>query len=319
MISVIIVSYNAESSISRCIDSIINQTYQNFELIIINDGSTDKTLEIIDKYEIKDKRIIKISRENKGVANSRQEGLDISKGEYSIFVDSDDWVEPDFLESLLNCAIKDNADMVICDMLAEYCDKTEYMYQAPKSLNGDIILGQLLQGLHGSLCNKLISKKAYQSTGIRFLPNLNCCEDLYVVMALVSKGISVSYCNRALYHYDKTINNNSISNNWLDFDVSRRIEFIKSIESFIQTDYQRKCYDDYVGGVAYTATASSKTACPDYKGLFKEFLPQIRRANIPRFKKVICELRLNGIIIPTRIIKKIRLYIRNKKNNKKNE
>lgn len=318
MISVIIVTYNAELTISRCIDSIINQTYQDFELIIINDGSTDKTLEVINSYEKKDARIIKISRENKGVARSRQEGLEISKGEYTIFVDSDDWVEPDFIESLHNCAIRDNADMVICDMLVEYYDRTEYMSQSPKSVESEILLGLFLKELHGSLCNKLISKNAYQRTGVRFLPNLNCCEDLYIVMALVAQGISVAYCNQALYHYDKSSNNNSITNNWLDFDVSKRIEFIKSIKPFIHTDYQRQCYDDYIGAVAYTATASSKSACSDYIRLFKEFLPQIRRSNIPKFKKLICEFRLKGITIPTYFVKKIRLYIRNKNNKKRN-
>lgn len=318
MISVIIVVYNAEKSIKRCIDSIINQTYKDFELIIINDGSTDGTLDIISSYEKNDARIIIISRENLGVARSRQEGLDISSGEYSIFVDADDWVEPDFLEVMMSKAVSSMADMVICDMYVEYNNKIEYSCQKPRDLNSDVVLGQMLYELHGSLCNKLISKSAYTRTGVRFLKDLNCNEDQYVVMALLSNDISVSYCNRALYHYDKTINNNSISNSWLNFDVSKRIYFVKSIESFIISEYQKQCYYDFIGRFAYTATASPKSACPNYRLLFKEYWPQILKSNIPLHKKIICKLRLIGIIIPVRWVKIIRLSIRNLKNNIKN-
>lgn len=318
MISVIVVTYNAELSIARCIDSIINQTYKDFELIIINDGSTDNTQEIIKKYEKIDKRIVTQSRENLGVAASRQEGLDLAKGDYTIFVDSDDWVEPDFLESLLNCATEAKADMVICDMLVEWWNRTEYLSQKPREIRADIILGQMLKELHGSLCNKLISKSAYTRTGVRFLPGLNCGEDQYVVIALLSKHITVSYCNKALYHYDKTRNNNSITNKWLDFDVVKRVHFIKSIEPLICSAYQEQCFYDFIGSVAYTATASSKAACPNYKALFKEFSPYIKRSHIPLHKKIICLLRLKGIVIPTRLVKKIRIYHRNKNNKIKN-
>lgn len=319
MISVIVVAYNAEKSISRTIDSIINQTYRDFELIIINDGSTDKTLDIINDYAKKDNRIIKISRTNLGVVQSRQEGLDLSRGEYSIFVDADDWVESDFLESLYCTAIASKSDMVICDMQVEYAYKTEYLSQTPKELKSDVILGQMLRELHGSLCNKLIAKSVYLRTGVRFLPDLNCCEDQYVVIALLSNNIKVSYCNKALYHYDKTINNDSITNKWLDFPVYKRIQFIKSVKQFINTDFQKFCYNNYIGAVAYTATASSRIACPNYKELFQEYKPQIMSANIPRYKKIICLLRLKGINIPVRLIKHLRLYIRNKNNSKKNE
>lgn len=319
MISVIVVTYNAELSIAKCIDSITNQTYKDFELIIINDGSTDKTLEIIKKYEKIDKRIVTKSRENLGVAASRQEGLDLAKGDYTIFVDSDDWVEPNFLESLLNCATEAKADMVICDMLVEWWNRTEYLSQKPREIKADIILGQMLKELHGSLCNKLIAKSAYTRTGVRFLSGLNCGEDQYVVIALLSNNISVAYCNLALYHYDKTINNGSITNKWLDFEVHKRVQFIKSIKPFICTNFQKMCYDNYIGSTAYTATASSKSACPNYKELFQEFLPHIQRANIPKHKKIICKLRIKGIMVPTRLVKIVRLYFRDKHNNKKNE
>lgn len=308
MISVIVISYNAERTIARCIDSILGQTYRDFELIIINDGSSDGTVDIIRKYSEVDSRIRIHSRSNKGVAYTRQEGLDMAVGEYSIFVDADDWVEPDFLESLYRRAVTSEADMVMCDMLVERRNKTEYLSERPKSLDAALLLGQMINELHGSLCNKLISKDAYLRTGTRFLPDLDCCEDQYVVIALLSKNISVSYIDRALYHYDKTANEASITNNWLDFPVKKRVHFIKSIEPYVVSEYQRQCYSNYIGAVAYTATASSRAACPNYRELFGELLPYIKQAQIPAHKKIISCLRLMGIVVPTRLVKLTRRY-----------
>lgn len=316
MISVIVITYNAERSIARCIDSIINQTFKDIELIILNDGSTDKTLSIINSYKEIDNRLIIISRENRGVARSRQEGLDLSKGEFSVFVDSDDWVEPDFLEALYNKAIATKSDMVICDMFVEWGNRTEYSCQKPRDEKADTIFGQMFMELHGSLCNKLIAKSAYIRSGVR-MPNFDCCEDQYVVMLLLSNNISVSYCNRALYHYDKAQNDASITNKWSNFKVSKRIEFIKSIRSLVRNEYQAQCYDNYIGAIAYSAAGSPKVACPNYRELFEEFWTNIRRSNLPKCKKIICLLRIRGIVIPVRFIRSVRLYLKDKVNLKR--
>ena len=100
LISIIIPVYNAEKYLKKCLDSVINQTYKNLEIILVDDGSTDKSPEICDKYAEKDSRIIVLHKENGGVSSSRNAGLDIFKGEYLSFVDSDDYVEPDYIEYL---------------------------------------------------------------------------------------------------------------------------------------------------------------------------------------------------------------------------
>lgn len=311
IISIIVLCYNAEQTIARCLNSILRQTFAEFELIIINDGSTDGTLDIVLEYARKDHRIRVVTRENLGVAKSRQEAIDLATGVYSIFVDSDDWVERDFISSLYSCALETKAEMVMCDMLVERRNGTEYLCEKPRSLTADVILGQMIKELHGSLCNKLIARSAYLRTGVRFLPDLNCCEDQYVVMALLAGQIKVAYVNRALYHYDKRANCNSITNNWLDIPISQRIYFIKSIRPFIITDFQNRCYNNYIASVAYTATASPRSACPNYRELFEEFMPNIQKSEIPRHKKIIAYLRMNGIVIPTRLVKLSRKYIQN--------
>lgn len=311
IISVAVIAYNSEATIARCINSLLKQSFLDFELLLLNDGSTDRTLEIMREYADLDARITVITRHNLGVSLSRQEAIDRAHGRYTIFVDADDWVEPDFLEALYSTALESQADMVMCDMLVERIGKTEYLCEKPKSSDAATILGQMIKELHGSLCNKLIAKSAYKKTGVRFLPGLNCCEDQYVVIALLSNNISVGYINRALYHYDKTANQSSITNNWLDFPVEKRLHFIKSIEPFIITEYQKKQYYNYVGSVAYTATASPKSACPNYTQLFHELWPYIKQSKLPQYKKIICYFRLKGIWVPTRLVKISRRYIYN--------
>lgn len=110
LISVIIPMYNASQFIRKCITSILNQTYKNFELLIINDGSTDNSLELCNKF--KDKRIKVINQENKGSEHARLTGIKQSKGEYICFIDADDWIAKDYLQKLITPAKKYNVDIV---------------------------------------------------------------------------------------------------------------------------------------------------------------------------------------------------------------
>lgn len=119
-ISIIVPVYKAEKYLNRCVDSILAQTFTDFELLLIDDGSPDKSGEICDEYARKDSRVRVIHKENGGVSSARQRGLDESIGEYTIHADPDDWVEPTMLEELYNKANKEDADMVICDFFYEY-------------------------------------------------------------------------------------------------------------------------------------------------------------------------------------------------------
>ena len=115
LISIIVPVYNVERYLDDCLKSLINQTYKNIEIIIINDGSTDKSLDIVKKYKEIDKRIVLIDRENKGVLYSKVEGYKKSRGKYITYVDSDDWIEQDAIETLYNYIIEYDADVVKAD------------------------------------------------------------------------------------------------------------------------------------------------------------------------------------------------------------
>ena len=115
LISIIIPVYNVEQYLSRCIDSVINQTYKNLEIILIDDGSTDDSGEICDEYALKDNRIKVMHKQNGGVSSARNEGLDISKGNYIGFIDSDDFIEKDMYEFLYDLLTKNNCDISCCN------------------------------------------------------------------------------------------------------------------------------------------------------------------------------------------------------------
>jgi len=115
LISIIIPIYNVEKYLKQCIDSIINQTYINLEIILVDDGSTDNCGKICDEYGLKDNRIKVIHKQNGGLSSARNAGLDIAKGEYIGFIDSDDYVEKDMYENMYNTALKTNTKLVICN------------------------------------------------------------------------------------------------------------------------------------------------------------------------------------------------------------
>ena len=132
-ISVIVPVYKAEKYLSRCVNSILGQTFSDFELILIDDGSPDKSGILCEEFAKKDARIRVIHQKNQGVSAARQKGLDNATGEYVIHADPDDWVEPDWLETLYLEAERTKADMVMCDFERVYSDKTFYCSQKNKS------------------------------------------------------------------------------------------------------------------------------------------------------------------------------------------
>lgn len=120
LVSIIIPAYNAYLHIDNCIHSIVNQTYNDLEIIIINDGSTDKTLDLLNKWRVLDKRIKVLNQENSGVSNSRNIGIKISTGDYLAFVDSDDTISKYYIEFLIKSKLENSCDLSICRISNSY-------------------------------------------------------------------------------------------------------------------------------------------------------------------------------------------------------
>ena len=113
LVSIIVPVYNAQKGLSRCLESICSQTYQELEIIVLNDGSTDDSLAICEQFRAKDPRIVVVDKENEGVSRTRNAGLTLAQGDYIQFVDSDDALDPDYTQNLVQAALEHNADLVI--------------------------------------------------------------------------------------------------------------------------------------------------------------------------------------------------------------
>lgn len=209
-ISVICPVYQAENYIRRCIDSVLNQHHTDFELILVDDGSTDQSGAICDEYAEKDSRVRVIHQPNGGVCSARNRGVDEAKGEYSIHVDPDDWVEPDFLSALYEKAVSEGADVVFSDYYLQYHDRQFLQKQQPTALSHEVVVDDLLHRLHGSCWNKLLRRSIYTEHNIRFPEGLTIWEDLYFNVLVCSHEVKVAYVDRALYHYDFSSNTNSL-------------------------------------------------------------------------------------------------------------
>ena len=239
LISVIVPVYNAEKYLHRCVDSILAQTFTDFELILIDDGSIDCSRTICEKYATNDKRIKVIHKSNGGVASARQMGVDNALGNYTIHADPDDWVEPTMLEELYKKAIEKDADMVICDFYVQTCNTCITRTQRiSEESSEDTLLALLSHKLHGSLCNKLIRLECYKKFNIRFVEGLNFCEDYLVCIKMLKNDIKVAYLNKAFYYYDQFTNDNSITRKYTLDTYKQRLFFINELKSTLEGKYK---------------------------------------------------------------------------------
>jgi len=277
-ISVIVPIYMAEDYLYRCVDSILAQSFIDFELLLIDDGSPDVSGIICDDYAARDRRVRVFHKENGGVSSARQMGMDYAIGEYLIHVDPDDWVEPSMLEELYTKAKEENVDMVICDFYEEHRKRTIYAKQCPKSLESEVVLRQmLLQQLHGSCCNKLIRRDCYIRYKITFPVDVTCWEDLYVTCELLRNGCSITYLNKAFYHYDCFTQDNSLVHKVSLKKLHSFINVITHFESVLDPlSFQKELYylKKCTKTVAFIDNHISET---DYRLLFSEINDQIQK------------------------------------------
>ncbi|PJN89264.1 glycosyltransferase family 2 protein [Bacillus sp. mrc49] len=189
-VSVIIPVYNVENYLERCLDSIINQTYNNLDIIIINDGSTDKSYSIAKSYANNDKRITLLNQKNQGQAKARNVGISICTGDYILFVDSDDWIEKNCVQKCLDSVLRTKSELVVFDI--RLFKQNEIKYE-----NFDLTIFNS----HSGPCNKFFSKQLWKD---KKFPEHYWYEDLGVIPVIVGKCINKVKLNEALYNYDFT-------------------------------------------------------------------------------------------------------------------
>lgn len=211
-ISIIVPIYQEETNLCRCLNSILSQTFEEIEVLLIDDGSEDRSREICEEYARADSRVRFFSKPHSGVSDTRQLGMNYAVGEYVIYCDSDDWIENNMLETLYKNAKETDADVVVCDYWIEYREKRKVHKEfSEKFVSSKDICGQL-QNFSFCLWNKLIRRTYIVQNNLRFLPNIYYAEDLYLNFMLLNLRPHISYIQQPFYHYDRR-NEKSLTHN----------------------------------------------------------------------------------------------------------
>lgn len=202
IISIVIPVYNVETYLRLCLDSVLAQTFTDWECILVDDGSQDNSGKICDEYAAKDARIKVVHKENEGSSAARTAGLDAAKGQYCVFVDADDWVDADYLEKMEKAA-KDGADVVLCDYYMNNDTTEQYIKNGPTSCDPKTVINEILsRKLHAGLWNKMFTRELCTGSDVCF-PKYNYYEDMYFLISVLQHAKKITYLPppSATYHY----------------------------------------------------------------------------------------------------------------------
>ncbi|MGL6058973.1 MAG: glycosyltransferase family 2 protein [Culicoidibacterales bacterium] len=245
-VSVIIAAYNIEKYIDKCIESIVNQTLRKIEVIVVNDGSTDSTLEIIKGKAGKDNRIKIVDKQNAGLIEARKSGLAVAKGEYLLFVDGDDWLELEALDVLYKKATSDNYDIVCYNAYWSFDDYKEKVRTFSDSCGKDYLENLFLSQIKPAIWAKFIKKSYIETNEIEFASHISYAEDLATVASLLMHNPKVGFEKANLYNYYQR--ENSISKT-ITPNILRDLE--EAVRIIGMNLKKNKLYDIYENAYKY--------------------------------------------------------------------
>ena len=241
LISIIVPIFNTEKHLHQCLDSILSQSYENFECLLINDGSTDASASICREYIAKDARFRYFEKENGGVSSARNLGIERSGGAYITFIDSDDWVEFDYLEVLYSAIIQETADISVSSYRTYEMSKNQWLFHAFKRvehqkvfsrqelLNQLMFLDSLDSSYRFASC-KLVRKSVL--TGIWFNESTHLGEDMEFWFKLYLIAEKSVFSNRDTYVYRRDLNDSRYATlKHIKSDVQQRLNFISFLRA----------------------------------------------------------------------------------------
>ncbi|MBQ6217757.1 MAG: glycosyltransferase [Erysipelotrichaceae bacterium] len=249
-LSIVVPVYNTESYLKRCLDSIVGQSFTDFELILVDDGSKDNSSVICDRYGKSDDRIKVIHKENEGVSIARNTGMTVAKGEYLTVVDSDDWLETEMYQSMFKYIDEYELDVVMCDCIKEYSNKSEvytheirpgfYSLEQIKNEYYPHLLMMENVEYPATISNYLIvwRRSITSDNNLQYLGGVRNSEDLLFGAQIMSLARSFYYMKgQALYHYcirDNSASNSFLCNGWNDFKqvYTESIRFFSNIDEY---------------------------------------------------------------------------------------
>ena len=246
LISIIIPVYNTGEYLYKCLDSILNSTYQNLEIIVINNGSDDPvTNRILDEYAKKDERISYYRKDNEGIAKTRNFGLDHLKGEYVMFVDSDDFIDRDMIQKMYETIINKDVDIVECAFVIEkgpfkICRKRykDHFYDNHETLKGL----EINTGINNYLWAKLYRSILFE--GVRFKEDYRGFEDVEIMPRIFAKSKGLYTLKQRFYHY--VMRRGSYTNH-MTYKISDEMfkafkaqeDYLNTLDEYVYSNYQQ--------------------------------------------------------------------------------
>lgn len=309
-LSIIVPVYNVKAFLPECLDSLVNQSIDDFEIILIDDGSSDGSADIIRDYQLRYPELVKSKFiDNGGQGRARNFGIEMAKGEYLGFVDSDDWVALDMYEKMYNKAKAENADIVVCDFVEKFSDGRENYLCA--ALQDELLASA------GSACNKIFRSSIVEN--IRFPQGL-WYEDFYFSAIMLIKSRRTVFMNDALYFYrrgqESTMHNNNSRKN---------LDIVKIFDMLGEYMLTRDMKDDFefllinhVGIDSINRLASQlvpdKDAISTLRKYVKKYIPRLGASNAFRKesfnRRLICWLNCNGLHTVSQDLLKFKLSAR---------
>lgn len=296
LISVIVPIYKVEKYIDRCVDSILAQSFADFELILVDDGSPDKCPQICDEYAKKDSRIRVIHKENGGLSDARNAGIDIAEGEWLAFIDSDDYVHEDYLKSMYNAAIENNADLAVCDFVRVNDDEEviedEHRFDELVTEDKNAMFEHLYSNWRiRPAWNKLYRKEIFSELRFAFG---KIHEDEFAIHHVLWNCGKLAVIKDGLYYY--RIRQNSIMTTE---SPKSRLDGLEAILEQYEFCAERKVItDEYVTGIEYMNSVidmekrMDEQSKPRYKELKKRYeniyFSEKKNKNLKRFLNFHC-------------------------------
>jgi glycosyltransferase involved in cell wall biosynthesis len=300
LISVIVPVYNVEKYLANCIESIIHQTYDRLEIILVDDGATDSSGEIADKYAGQDKRIKVLHKKNGGLSDARNAGIKAAKGNFIAFVDSDDWVEPDYINKLFEAAYRTGADITICNYRLVF---ESGKMKRPKDVikitrveqRHKVLKNMLIDGAAYDVVawNKLYKTKLFTATGILY-PKGKINEDNYTTYRLVDAASRVAYIPDSLVNYLQrkgSIMDTLEGQAFLENQQEYMRETVKTLSGKVPNNL----VDTYKMLTDYFILRAIKSKCISF--------PELKRHALSTLRKNILKLLSSKMISRTRKIK----------------
>lgn len=250
LISFVIPVYNAENTLRKCVNSLLNQTYDNYEIILVNDGSTDKSLKICEDFA-NNPKVFLINQKNSGVSKTRNKGIEKSKGDYICFIDSDDWVEEKYLEKFIK-NLKVNTTLLVQDIFRDTSNKRQLNAGYKENIVNLNSYKELFVDYKllrfGYPFGKFYSKEIIEKENLRFIENIQYGEDLIFFISYLNEVNQIHFISEAQYHYIVEDSNNSLSHSYGTFESELKCfdEFVKKCDTGFLNEKNLKEHSHFI-------------------------------------------------------------------------